>query len=481
MAILSVRGVTRTFGPVRALVDANMEFLPGEIHAVLGENGAGKSTLMNVISGFLKPDRGEISLDGAALPMGDPLKTRALGIEMVHQHFMLIPEFTVAENLAMARLATDGDGLRGRLRLEKLAEPALKLAKKLGWAVDPGRRTGDLPVGVQQRVEILKALSSDAPVLILDEPTAVLAPAEVDDLFRVLRTLRDQGKTLLLIAHKLSEIMEIADRATVLRRGQQIGSSLIAETTAQQLAEWMVGEVPAPTVRSEQQDGNVLVTARDVHVRGSRGEEAVRGVSFEVRAGEVLGVGGVDGNGQVELAEALVGVRPVASGHVARPERLGYIPQDRHVDGLALGMSIEENLLILGQFRADLRQGPFLKSRAVKDWAQGLVESYRIKIGKLQDPAKSLSGGNQQKLVVSRTLSLKPELLVAVNPTRGLDFNATRFVHESIQQAAADGAAVILISTDLDELAELAHRTLFMSAGRLEARDIQSVLAGEAT
>lgn len=467
--MLEVRSLSKRFGPVQALDGVSASFLPGEVHAVLGENGAGKSTLMQVVAGFLVPDIGTVTLDAKNLPLGHPIACRAAGVEMVHQHFMLVPAFTVEENLALARLGS----LRGTLDTARLAQPALDFARELGWTVDPKARTGTLPVGVQQRVEILKALSGDAPVLIFDEPTAVLTPDEVDDLFRVLRRLRDRGKTILLIAHKLSEVMAVADRVTVLRRGRFVASAPIGEVDERQLATWMVGDLPTPMRPLEAPLGQALLIARDLVVLGDRREEAVRGLSLDVRGGEVLGIGGVDGNGQVELAEALVGVRPLRSGALERrardpdaPASVGYIPQDRQADGLALTLSIFDNLMIAGSDRSDLSRGPLLRIAAGRRWAEGVVERFQIKIGGLGDPVSGLSGGNQQKVVVGRTLDATPDVIVAMNPTRGLDLRATDFVHQTLLDAARAGAAVILLSTDLDELAALATRTTYMSRGR---------------
>lgn len=462
-ALLRVAGVSKSYGTVRALSGVSAEFRGGEIHAVLGENGAGKSTLMGVLAGFVRPDAGEAILDGVPLPLGDPQAVRARGIAMVHQHFMLVDDFTVAENLALARL----ERLGGPLDVDRLAEPSLDRASSLGWPVDPRARTGDLPVGAQQRVEILKALGGDARVLILDEPTAVLSPDEVDDLFGVLRGLRDQGAAVILIAHKLAEVFQVADRLTVLRGGVKVAEAPLGETTQEEVARWMVGEPhdepPPPPLEA----GPPRITLHGLRVAGDRGEEAVRGVDLVVHAGEIVGVGGVDGNGQVELAEAVAGVRSPSEGSVDADGPVGYIPQDRQGDGLALAMSLRDNFLIGRTDRPGLAWGPILLGRAVSRWAAALVARFSIKVGSLSDPAESLSGGNQQKLVVGRVLDSNPRVLVAANPTRGLDIRAADFVHDRLREAAANGAAVLLISTDRDELAVLAHRTLYMSSGRL--------------
>lgn len=472
--MLSVSSISKRYGPVLALDQVTASFAKGEIHAVLGENGAGKSTLMSVLAGFVVPDSGSVALQGEAAPVGRPHEAKNRGIAMVHQHFTLVPAFTVEENLSLARL--DKPGLT-------VPRAPLALAAELGWEIDPGAITRTLPVGAQQRIEILKALSGDAEYLIFDEPTAVLSPDEVLDLFRVLRRLRDAGKAIILIAHKLSEVMAIADRVTVLRRGKFVATAQISDVDASKLATWMVGEIPVTSRPGMSQlDAGKTLKVQKVQVKGDRGEAAVRGVSFEVAAREILGIGGVDGNGQVELAEALAGVRAVSEGSFwwsEAPRRVAYIPQDRQTDGLALSLSIRDNLLVGGLERRDLRAGPFLKSSSIKTWAERLVQRFEIKIGSIRDPASSLSGGNQQKIVVARNLDETPDLLVAVNPSRGLDIRATQYVHDQILVAAQAGAIVILISTDLDELAALSTRTLFISRGELvEAQGAESFAGG---
>lgn len=449
---------------------------------MLGENGAGKSTLMGILSGFTVPDRGGVELNGRGIPFGKPFECRRLGIEMVHQHFTLVPNFTVEENLALARAGTKAK----HLNVEALARPALDIAHQLGWEIDPGAKARNLPVGAQQRVEILKALSGNAQVLIFDEPTAVLGPDEVQDLFRVLRELKEQEKIVILIAHKLSEVMQIADRVTVLRKGKFIATAPIGEVDSDRLATWMVGEMPALHVKTAAQSTKIKFSIESLTVKGDRGETAIKDVSFEVGEGEILGIGGVDGNGQVELAEALAGIRSLSGGRIRGQGKVGYIPQDRQSDGLALNMSTADNLLIqplahheeFANGSAALTTGPFLKPSAIRTWVSKLILSYSIKVDSPARPAADLSGGNQQKIVVSRVLDAQPELLVAVNPTRGLDIRATAFVHQTIREAQERGAAIVLISTDLDEIAALATRTLFLSRGRLQVGNTAIDLVG---
>lgn len=457
---LSIKGISKQFGAVRALSQVNIDFLSGEIHAVLGENGAGKSTLMNVLAGLLLPDSGAVSLDGEDQELGDPIAIRRNGIGMVHQHFMLVPGLSVAENLILFELVPWNSQTK---RSEILAR-AREIAGSLGWEFDWNAKAADLPVGTQQRIEILKVLCDEPDVMILDEPTAVLSEAEIDDLFSVLRKIRDSGSIVIMIAHKLSEIMQIANRVSVLRMGELVGTDEIGNLSAEKIAEWMIGQPPT-TTRSTQAPISNEIVAEAIGLAVCRTK--VTDVSFKLNSGEILGIAGVDGNGQLELAEALIGLRPI-TGHWRAPRAIGYIPQDRQSDGLALGLSIRDNYVIQAQNMAQFQSGPWLRTRAINNWAEQLVHDYRVKLNAIDDPAASLSGGNQQKIVVSRVLASKPELLIAMNPTRGLDFSATEFVHQALQQAAESGTAILLISTDRDEIAKLAHRTLYMNSGNLD-------------
>ncbi|HEY0868719.1 MAG TPA: ABC transporter ATP-binding protein, partial [Fimbriimonas sp.] len=478
---LRAENVSKRYGSVQALEGVHAEFLPRRIHAVLGENGAGKSTLMGVLAGFVNPDSGRVAYNEgstAVLPSGKPFECRRLGIGMIHQHFTLVNDFSVADNLALYRL----DRLNRTFRSEAMAAQALELANKLGWSIDPDRKVGSQPVGVQQRVEILKVLSTDARVLIFDEPTAVLSPAEVAELFAVMRQLADEGRIVILIAHKLSEVFAVADYVTVLRGGRNVGEGEIGAFDGKALADMMVGELLAPRrTRAGGATGPGL-RADHLSVLGDRGEPAVRDLSFEVRAGEIVGIGGVDGNGQVELAEALAGVRAYRGsllwkGKELRHDQvtLGYIPQDRRSDGLAVGMSILDNSLITGHRKSELTWGPFLRARACLQWCRSLMSRFDVRAESPRTPVSTLSGGNQQKVVVGRTLDTMPELLIAVNPTRGLDLHATSFVHETLRDAKSAGTAVVLVSTDLDELSELSDRIWFLSRGSLrEAGDAES-------
>jgi len=460
-ALIQVRAVSKSYGAVRALSSVALDFLAGEIHAVLGENGAGKSTLMGMLSGFVVPDQGEIRFDGKTLPLGRPIEIRNLGVKMVHQHFMLVPQFLVAENLALSEIK----GNLTPLSLTDLSRMAVEKGTELGWPVHLQQMVLDLPVGAQQRIEILKALAGDSRVLILDEPTAVLSPGEIGDLFDVLRKLRDAGIAVILIAHKLSEIMAVADRITVLRKGEFIASALIGDTSESQLAEWMVGDVPESSKKSKSNFGEVVLKAQNISLRDDRGTTIIDSIELEILAGQIFGIGGVDGNGQIELAEALAGVREF-QGDLRSPHKVAYIPQDRQTDGLALGLSIAENMMLSG-VPVECKSGPFIHPKMVRNYAQRMISEYEIKVGSETDLVSSLSGGNQQKIVVSRNLAQNPELIIAVNPTRGLDIRATEYVHRRLREAAENGAALLLISTDLDELLALSDQIKYLQSGRL--------------
>lgn len=479
MASFRVDGVSKAYGAVQALSNVSVQFSAGEIHAVLGENGAGKSTLMHVMAGFAVPDAGSLEMDGQAIPIGKPFECKRMGIAMIHQHFTLVPGFSVEENLALARLSS-----LGPLNTAALIGPARDESESLDWDISLGMPAGRLPVGLQQRIEIVKTIAGDSRVVIFDEPTAVLSPGEVDDLFRVLRRLKEAGKMVILIAHKLQEVMAIADRVTVLRRGKVVAEAAIGDVTPTMLAEWMVGELPPEL----QKGGGAAVRdglrSRSLTALGDRGEQALRGIDLTAGRGEILGIGGVDGNGQVELAEALAGVRAFRGELLWEGSpldfdvtRVAYIPQDRQGDGLALTMTIEDNLMIEGHRRQGLTSGPFIRRRAARAWARGLIGRFGVK-GDADDLAGSLSGGNQQKVVVARALDETPDLLVAVNPSRGLDLKATEYVHRKMLEARNEGAAVVLISTDLEELAALSTRTVFLSRGEILEGDRAASLAG---
>lgn len=429
---------------------------------------------MGILSGFIEKDAGSMTLNGEPYEPQSPLEARAAGVEIVHQHFMLVPSFTVAENLTLSCLSRE----RWQLNPSQAAKIGLDLAQSLDWELNPDAIVANLPVGQRQRLEIIKAIANQGQILILDEPTAVLSEQEVSDLFGVLRQLRSSGATIILIAHKLSEIFQIADRVTVLRQGRLIGSAAIGEVDQESLAQWMVGELPVGLSKEARRAGDVVVSAKNIVILGDQGNQAVTGVTFDVRAGEVLGFGGVDDNGQVELAESLAGIRPIQAGSLYAETSAVYIPQDRQRDGLALDMSVLENLLVTGHSNLDMRAGPFLNLARLKAWGENLVHRYQIKVQSLKQEAGSLSGGNQQKVVIARSMARAPKFLVAVNPTRGLDVHASAFVHNQLLAARNAGAAIALFSNDLDELALLADRTLFMSRGQISDSADASALVG---
>lgn len=471
--------VSKRFDATVALDNVTIAFRPGEIHAVLGENGAGKSTLVSMLNGQLQPDRGEIRVEGAAVNLRSAADAQRYGISLVHQHFTLVPAFTVLENLALPFACRSNFILNER----ELASDAIEIAERLDWKLELDKRVASLSVGEQQRIEILKALASGSHAIMFDEPTSTLTREEIAELLKILRDLRESGRTVVLITHKLSEVMEVSDRVTVLRKGKVVVSDIETQnTTTEELAVWMVGESPpvprhdrvAPNSRAKLSVSKLVVKddARTV----------VDEVSFEVSGGEILGIGGLDGNGQVELAETIAGVRVPTSGRIRWTDsemRVGYIPQDRQRDGLAPHMTIKENLLIEGHHDRSLCFGELLIPHRVRNWVHQLIEDYEIKARDEDAPAASLSGGNRQKIVVARVLSQNPNVIVAVGPTRGLDIRATQYVHDKLREARDRGAAVILFSTDFDELLDIADRVMFMSNGRLlEGGEIGKMMGG---
>lgn len=465
---LKVIDVSKNFGSFQALRKVSMEFLPGEVHAVLGENGAGKSTLMNLIAGFLIPDHGEILWNQKQLPFGKPFEAKKLGIGMIHQHFTLVPKFSPRENLVLAKL----ERLSKKLNIRDDSQPSLDRAKELGWQIPDQKATAGLPVGDQQRIEILKSISSNERILIFDEPTAPLSKEEVSGLLGTIRSLAKEGRIVILIAHKLSEVMACADRVSVMRRGEVVGTMPISEATAEILTEMMIGEMPKVKPKLSSAKSSPGLQVAGLCVKSNWGDVAVRELSFGAMKGEIVGIGGVDGNGQIELSEALAGVRPKISGEIhfagyqeMSEVQIAFIPGDRRREGLAIHMSIEDNMFIGGMKQNELVKNGILKPKKIKKWAKDLISSYDIRTESEEVIADSLSGGNQQKVVVSREFSRNPDLIVAVNPTRGLDVKATSFVYSKLLEARANGVAIVLISADMDELTELSDHIFFMSRG----------------
>ncbi|HVV56799.1 MAG TPA: ABC transporter ATP-binding protein [Gaiellaceae bacterium] len=476
--VLELRGITKRFPGVLANDDVSFELQPGEVHALLGENGAGKSTLMNILYGLYKPDAGEIRLQGRPVAFSSARDAIQAGIGMVHQHFMLIPVMTVAENIVLG-----AEPKNGLMLDEGTAEKRVReLSQRFGLVVDPTALVSEITVGQEQRVEILKALYRGADVLILDEPTAVLTPQEAGELFEIIRSLRAAGKSIIFISHKLNEVLEIADRITVLRRGRKIETVPREGATEVSLARAMVGrEVLLRVEKEPAKPGDVLLSVEDLHVRDDRDIEKVSGMSFEVRAGEIVGVAGVDGNGQTELIEAITGLRPIASGAVrvagqdvtgSSARRMldvgvGHIPEDRQRRGLVLEFSIAENIALHDYAEPpDAKWGWLFPSRLVER-ARGLIEEFDVRGGGPLTRAGGLSGGNQQKVVAAREIARDPKVLIAAQPTRGLDVGAIEYLHRRIVAERDKGRAILLVSLELDEILSLSDRILVVYEGRI--------------
>jgi general nucleoside transport system ATP-binding protein len=480
VAVLSLRGITKHFGPVAALLDVDIDVVPGEVHAVLGENGAGKSTLMKVVYGLLQPDAGAMRLRGEPAHFRSPLDARRAGIGMVHQEFALVDALSIAENLLLSLHPST----RWRWRRNDVDAAARQLAAQLGIELgDLDTPVGMLPVGQRQRIEIMKALAGQPRILILDEPTAVLTPVEVEALFGVLDRLRRAGTAVLFITHKLPEVMAIADRITIMRRARVVARAGRGELGVDELGRLMVGPLAIPSSPQAPPPGaaSAGLALTDVVAVGDRGLAAIDGISLSVRRGEIFGVAGVDGNGQAELFEVLAGARPPHAGTVAvagtairhftpatmSAAGIACVPPDRLRQGVVAAMSVRENAVLNVELLRRLSPGLLTQPAAEIAAARTMVERYAIRVGSLDDPVRSLSGGNMQKLIVARALSLEPRVLVAVNPTRGLDIAAARGVHAAFAAGAARGAAVLLISTELDEILAHAHRLAVLYRGRL--------------
>jgi len=476
---VELRGITKRFPGVVANADVNLSVEAGEVLALLGENGAGKSTLMNVLFGLYHADEGEILIDGKPVVFNSPADAIASGIGMVHQHFMLVPVFTVTENVM---LGVEPTGPMALLDRKKARDRLLSLSKEYGLEVDPDATVEDLPVGVQQRVEILKALYREANSLILDEPTAVLTPNEIRDLIQIIRTLKQSGRSVIFISHKLKEVLQIADRIAVLHRGRVAGITTPQETNEQQLATLMVGrEVQLEVSKETAQPGEDVLVVDDLEVLDDRDHKTVDGVSFKVRAGEILALAGVQGNGQTELVEAITGLRPPLTGTVSlngkdvtgRSPRdlfrkgLAHIPEDRQADGLVVSFPIEDNLVLNTYNEPEFSRGLAIRRDRVRESAENLVEQFDIRTTSTTAAASTLSGGNQQKVIVAREFTHADELLIASQPTRGLDVGSIQYIHEQIVAKRDEGVAVLLVSTELDEIFALADRIAVMCRGRI--------------
>jgi len=477
--VLELRGITKRFPGVLANDHIDLTLEEGEIHALLGENGAGKTTLMNILYGLYQPDQGEILVRGQKITVHSPSDAIAAGIGMVHQHFMLVPVFTVTENVMLGDEALRPGGFLDRKRA---AAKIREISEQYNLQVDPDAYIKDLPVGVQQRVEIIKLLYREANILILDEPTAVLTPQEADELSNIMRSLVARGKSIIFITHKLREVLEVADRITVIRRGKMIGSTTPAEADQYKLAEMMVGRaVHLELERAPLNLQGCVLAAENLVVLDERHQIAVDGVSFDVQAGEVLGVAGVQGNGQTELVEALTGLRPAQAGKVtllghditrANPRKItelgsAHVPEDRQRDGLILAFPVADNLVLNTYYQPPFTKGVVLDEQKILQNAEKLIKEFDIRTPSAATSAGSLSGGNQQKVIVARESSRPIKLMIASQPTRGLDVGSIEYIHGRILKKRNEGCAVLLVSSELDEIMGLADRIAVMYRGKI--------------
>ena len=479
--ILELHGITKRFPGVLANDHIDLTLNESEILALLGENGAGKSTLMNVLYGLYQPDEGEISVKGNKIKVHSPNDAIAAGVGMVHQHFMLVPVLTVTENVMLGV-----ESLVGGVFLDRKSSAARirQISKQYGLEVDPEAYIKDLPVGIQQRVEIIKLLYRNADILILDEPTAVLTPQEADELFKIMRSLAAQGKSIIFITHKLKEVLAVADRINVLRLGKVVGAADPKTATETQLASMMVGRSVELTVHKEEaKPGEVILQIKDLRVLDDRENLTVNGVSLEVRSGEIVGVAGVQGNGQTELVEALTGLRSALSGHIhinshetthASPRQVvelgvAHVPEDRQRDGLVLSYPVADNMVLNTYYLPPFARGVVIQQSEVEKAATERVEQFDVRTPGIATSAGSLSGGNQQKVIVAREFSRPIKLLIAAQPTRGLDVGSIEYIHGRIIEKRDAGCAVLLVSTELDEILALADRVAVMYRGRVVA------------
>jgi simple sugar transport system ATP-binding protein len=487
--VLELKGITKRFPGVLANDHIDLTLEEGEIHALLGENGAGKTTLMNILYGLYQPDEGEIIVRGKPITVHSPSDAIRAGVGMVHQHFMLVPVFTVTENVMLGE-----EDLRygGVLDRKKAAGRIRQISDQYNLQVDPDAYVEDLPVGVQQRVEIIKLLYREANILVLDEPSAVLTPQEVVELFKIMHSLVEQGKSIIFITHKLKEVLEIADNITVIRRGKVIGTTTPMKADQNLLAQMMVGrEVDLEIEKKPAVVGEPVLAVKDLVVFGQHHKVAVEGISFEVKAGEVLGIAGVQGNGQTELVEALTGLRKVDSGKIliaghditnATPRQIteqmvAHVPEDRQRDGLVLPFPVADNLMLNTYYLPPFSKGVVLQNDMIYKSADTLIQEFDIRTPDAKTPASSLSGGNQQKVIVAREFSRPIKLLIASQPTRGLDVGSIEYIHGRLIQKRDEGCAVLLVSTELDEILGLSDRIAVMYRGEI----VETLPAAEAT
>lgn len=476
--VIEMRHITKQFGNFKANDDINLQLRKGEIHALLGENGAGKSTLMNMLSGILEPTSGEILLNGKEVKISGPTVANRLGIGMVYQHFMLVDAFTVTENIILGSEKTH----LGMLNKKDARNEIEQVSKQYGLSVDPDALVRDISVGMQQRVEILKTLYRGADVLIFDEPTAVLTPQEIEELITIMKELVKEGKSIIIITHKLDEIKAVADRCSVIRRGKSIGTVDVKDVTSQQLADMMVGRaVSFKTAKKEAKPQEVVLSVENLVVKENRGLEAVKQLSLEVRAGEVLGIAGIDGNGQSELLQALTGLRKVESGDIKlngesianlSPRKItesgvGNVPEDRHKYGLVLEMSLAENIGLQTYYQEPYSKMGVLNYNEINEHARDLIQEFDVRTVNELVPASALSGGNQQKAIIAREVDRNPDLLIVANPTRGLDVGAIEFIHKRLIEQRDKMKAVLLVSFELEEILNVSDRIAVIHAGKI--------------
>ncbi len=485
--VIEMRDITKVFGEFVANDKINLHLRKGEIHALLGENGAGKSTLMNMLAGLLEPTSGEIAVNGQVVNLDSPSKAAGLGIGMVHQHFMLVEAFTVAENIILGSELTKN----GVLDIAGASKEIKALSERYGLAVDPSAKVADISVGAQQRVEILKTLYRGADILIFDEPTAVLTPSEIEELMAIMKNLVKEGKSIILITHKLDEIRAVSDRVTVIRRGKSIETVKIAGATNADLAEMMVGRsVSFKTEKQASQPKEVVLSIKDLVVNENRGVPAVKNLSLDVRAGEIVGIAGIDGNGQSELIQAITGLRKVESGSIElkgdsivglHPRQItelsvGHVPEDRHRDGLILEMMISENIALQTYYKEPHSKNGILNYSNITSYAKKLMEEFDVRAASEIVPAAALSGGNQQKAIIAREIDRDPDLLIVSQPTRGLDVGAIEYIHKRLIEERDNGKAVLVVSFELDEILNLSDRIAVIHDGK-----IQGIVSPETT
>ncbi|VME66024.1 ABC transporter ATP-binding protein [Streptococcus pneumoniae] len=485
--VIEMRDITKVFGGFVANDKINLHLRKGEIHALLGENGAGKSTLMNMLAGLLEPTSGEIAVNGQVVNLDSPSKAASLGIGMVHKHFMLVEAFTVAENIILGSELTKN----GVLDIAGASKEIKALSERYGLAVDPSAKVADISVGAQQRVEILKTLYRGADILIFDEPTAVLTPSEIDELMAIMKNLVKEGKSIILITHKLDEIRAVSDRVTVIRRGKSIETVEIAGATNADLAEMMVGRsVSFKTEKQASKPKEVVLSIKDLVVNENRGVPAVKNLSLDVRAGEIVGIAGIDGNGQSELIQAITGLRKVESGSIElkgdsivglHPRQItelsvGHVPEDRHRDGLILEMMISENIALQTYYKEPHSKNGILNYSNITSYAKKLMEEFDVRAASELVPAAALSGGNQQKAIIAREIDRDPDLLIVSQPTRGLDVGAIEYIHKRLIEERDNGKAVLVVSFELDEILNVSDRIAVIHDGK-----IQGIVSPETT